>query len=150
MVKDTPPDVSRSTRLSEVMVREVVSLQINDRTSLVDTLMKFNPIHHIPVVEGTVLKGLISQGDLYRNMLSTYYYDSEREQHSFLDNFMELPNIMTRDPISMTPDNTVGEALDTMLEYKLGCIPIVDSSNELVGIITSTDMLRFFKKVIPR
>ena len=142
--------ISRDTPLSQVMARNVITLQIDERTSQVDTLMKAYPIHHIPVMKGRVLKGLISQGDLFRNMLSTHFYDSEKEQHSFLDNFLALTNLMTEDPITLGEENTLGEALDAMLEYRVGCIPIVDSSNELQGIVTTSDLLRMFKQVLPK
>ena len=142
--------ISRETPLSQVMARNVIALQLHDRASMVDTLMKAHPIHHIPVMDGKVLKGLISQGDLFRNMLSPHFYDSEKEQHSFLDSFLAIPSLMTEDPITLGPDNTLGEALDLVLEYRVGCIPIVDESNELLGILTTSDLLRLFRQVLPK
>lgn len=136
--------VNRDTPLSEIMIRSVIALQIHDRASLVDTLMKNHPIHHLPVVEGNVLKGLVTQRDLYRNMLSAYYYDEEKDQHSFLDNFTDIPSIMTKDPITLTPEDTLGQALHLVLEYRIGCIPVVNGKNELQGIITDSDLLRLF------
>ena len=46
------------------------------------------------------------------------------------------------DPVTLRVDATVGEALQIMAEYKIGGIPIVNSSNELQGILTNRD-LRF-------
>jgi IMP dehydrogenase len=46
------------------------------------------------------------------------------------------------DPITLSPDATVGEALVLMIENKIGGIPIVDAQHKLVGILTNRD-LRF-------
>jgi IMP dehydrogenase len=46
------------------------------------------------------------------------------------------------DPVTLTPDATIGEALRLMRENKIGGIPIVDAQNKLVGILTNRD-LRF-------
>lgn len=49
---------------------------------------------------------------------------------------------MITDPITLTPDGTMGDALDLMAEYKISGVPIVTSDGDLVGIITNRD-LRF-------
>lgn len=51
-------------------------------------------------------------------------------------------NGMILDPISITPNKTVADALSLMTEYKIGGIPVVDESKRLVGIVTNRD-LRF-------
>jgi CBS-domain-containing membrane protein len=145
MVDLQAKNIGRDTPLSDIMIREVITIQIDDKSSVVDTLMKLNPIHHLPVLEGKVLRGLISQRDLYRNMLSGAFYDSEVEQHSFLDNFTDIPSIMTRDPITLSPEQTLGEALHLVLEYRIGCLPLVNDRNEMQGIVTDSDLLRLFR-----
>lgn len=140
--------ITKDTPLSKVMSRNMITLQLDDRTSLVDILMKHNPIHHLPVLQGKVLKGLVTQRDLYRNMLSTYFYESEKEQHEFLDTFTDLSSLMTKDPLTLTPDQTVGEALHLVLEYRVGCVPIVNEKNEIQGMITDSDLLRLFWKML--
>jgi IMP dehydrogenase len=51
-------------------------------------------------------------------------------------------NGMILDPIVIDPDNTVGDALNLMKEFKIGGIPVVDKNKILVGIVTNRD-LRF-------
>lgn len=51
-------------------------------------------------------------------------------------------NGMISNPVSILRDKTVGEALTMMAEYKIGGIPVVDTENHLVGIVTNRD-LRF-------
>jgi IMP dehydrogenase len=49
------------------------------------------------------------------------------------------------DPITLHPDNSIGDAFDIMSEYKIGGIPIVNKEGILVGILTNRD-LRFCKQ----
>lgn len=51
---------------------------------------------------------------------------------------------MIQDPVTLKKDNTVGDAQNTMREYSIGGIPIVDENNTLIGIVTNRD-LRFEK-----
>ena len=139
----------RSTPLEEVMARDLVTVQRDDRSSAVDLLMKHHPIHHVPVLQGETLCGLIAQRDLYRTMLSTLYYEDERELHSFLDNFTDIASIMTPDPLTLRPSQTLGDALELMLQRKIGCVPIVDDRQRLLGIVTDSDLLRILDGVLP-
>ncbi|NND62785.1 MAG: IMP dehydrogenase [Flavobacteriaceae bacterium] len=51
---------------------------------------------------------------------------------------------MIQDPVTLKKDATVGDAQNTMREYKIGGIPIIDDSGKLIGIVTNRD-LRFEK-----
>lgn len=53
-------------------------------------------------------------------------------------------NGMISDPVSISPEKTVGDALSMMREYKIGGVPVVDTNNKLIGIVTNRD-LRFQK-----
>ncbi|MEA5129219.1 MAG: IMP dehydrogenase [Proteiniphilum sp.] len=55
-------------------------------------------------------------------------------------------NGMILNPISITPDRKVSDALAMMSEFKIGGIPVVDGDNRLVGIVTNRD-LRFEKSM---
>ncbi len=59
-------------------------------------------------------------------------------------------NGMILEPVTLQPENTVQDALDMMAEYSIGGIPVVDTNNKLVGIVTNRD-LRFernFSKLV--
>jgi CBS domain-containing protein len=144
-----PGPYHRGTPLREVMVRDVIAIQLHDKSSLVDVLMKHHPIHHLPVLDGEVLRGLIAQRDLYRSMLSALYYEDERELHAFLDDFTDVASIMTAEPLTLGPEDTLGAALELMLEHKIGCVPVVDERNRLLGILTDSDLLRVLQAVLP-
>lgn len=76
-------------------------------------------------------------GVIHKNM-------SIEEQAKQVKAVKRAENGMILDPISITPDKTVANALALMAEYKIGGIPVVNQDNLLVGIVTNRD-LRFEK-----
>jgi acetoin utilization protein AcuB len=54
---------------------------------------------------------------------------------------------MHRGVITVNPETFASEAASKMAENKIGALPVVDKDNKLVGIISSTDILRVFSKI---
>jgi len=54
-----------------------------------------------------------------------------------------VSDIMTRDVITTSPNATVNEAAEAMAERKIGCLPVVEEGNKLVGLVTETDVLNY-------
>ena len=55
---------------------------------------------------------------------------------------MRAVDVMTVDPVSISPDDSIVEAIRLMLQRKFSGLPVVDSSGSLVGIVTEGDLLR--------
>ncbi len=90
------------------------------------------------VTEATLAIALAREGGigiLHKNMS----IDQQAEQ---VRKVKRSESAMIIDPVTLTADATIGDALRQMRENKIGGIPIVDSSNKLVGILTNRD-LRF-------
>ena len=51
---------------------------------------------------------------------------------------------MTTDPVTVSPDDDLAEAVELLIEQKIGGIPVVDEAEGLVGIVTYVDVLRCF------
>ena len=49
---------------------------------------------------------------------------------------------MTRDPVTVHPDDPITRAIDIMAREKYGAIPVVDKENTLVGIVSQIDFLK--------
>ncbi len=74
-------------------------------------------------------------GILHKNL-------SIEEQCHEVDKVKRSESGMIRNPITLTPDKTIGDALEIMKKYRVSGIPIIDKNNKLVGILTNRD-LRF-------
>lgn len=55
---------------------------------------------------------------------------------------MQAAEIMTRQPVSVTPDATIVEAAKLMLQHRISGLPVADSSGAVVGLLTEGDLLR--------
>jgi IMP dehydrogenase len=78
-------------------------------------------------------------GVIHKNM-------SIAEQAKQVKRVKRAENGMIFDPVTINKDQTAGDALALMSEYKIGGIPVVDQDNKLIGIITNRD-LRFEKEM---
>ena len=49
---------------------------------------------------------------------------------------------MTRDPVTVSPGTSAGDAARLLVRRKIGCLPVVDAKGATVGLVTETDLLR--------
>jgi acetoin utilization protein AcuB len=57
---------------------------------------------------------------------------------------MPVRDVMTTEPIFISPNDDLEEAVELLIEEKIGGIPVVDETEGLVGIVTYIDLLRCF------
>ena len=55
---------------------------------------------------------------------------------------MRAADVMTLEPVSISPDASILEAIRVILQRKFSGLPVVDSNGSLVGIVTEGDLLR--------
>ncbi|MFM5898029.1 MAG: chloride channel protein [Dolichospermum sp.] len=127
--KDNNEDILTQLTAQDVMQRIVETLEADMK---VDEVIKaFSRSHHrgFPVVENNKLVGLISQTDLQkiRNHLSP--------------NETLLKEIMTPQPVTVTPTNSLSHVLYLLDRYKISRLPVVEGK-KLIGIITRADIIR--------
>lgn len=112
-----------------------------DANSLLDAilLMRRSGFRHLPVVNGERLVGIITERDVFRLAPSMLVKPSALEYNALLED-TPLAKVMTRNPITVTPDSRVLDAVSILYYKKVGCLPVVENGR-LIGIITVTDML---------
>jgi len=96
-------------------------------------LMNESGLHHLPVLDGSNrLVGIVAERDL---LLAA-------SQH--LQSVIEIGEVMHRDVVTATRDMPVAEAAALMLNHRIGGLPVVDARQNVVGVITESDVLRAF------
>jgi CBS domain-containing membrane protein len=130
-----------STKVSAIMTRTVESLRPGEPLSRADALIREKRYRHFPVVEKGRLVGILSERDVLRAALSTASGPSHQVQTDFLAT-VKVEEVMTRDVVTITPDEDVKDAALTMLSGSIGCLPVVERE-AVVGLVTESDILRF-------
>ncbi len=127
------------------MASPPVTVKETDDLHVVQDKFITHDIRHLPVLnDAGCVVGLISQRHLFkvhsprRLEDGSWYYDQE-----MLDGFI-LKNVMIKEPFLLQADNTLHEALSAMAKSRFGCIPVVDRYRLPLGIITRSDILKYF------
>ena len=140
------PGGAAAPRVRHYMTPNPQSLQVSDRLLDAVLLLRGANLRHIPILSDGRLVGLLTDRDVWRfspTMLVPL------PQHEYNRVFEETPvgKIMTRDPVTISSDAPLAEAVQLLSQNKLGCLPVVDQ-DQLVGIITMRDMLRALDDLI--
>jgi acetoin utilization protein AcuB len=127
---------------ADVMTKDPVTAAADATVGEVMSILHDLDARHLPIVEGRQLVGIISDRDLRAfgasELLTLEGLEDRRER-------LETPisDVMATDVISLEPETELAEVVDTMLDQRVGAIPIVDRhSDELVGIVSYVDVLR--------
>jgi CBS domain-containing protein len=137
-----------NTLVRDIMPRKMVTISESDRLSTVEDIMTLGRVRHMPVVHGGKLVGVVSERDLLRASLSNLTEFGSEERRAFL-HVVEIGRVMSAPAITIGPDDSVEDAAKVMAERKIGCLPVVDVGDVLLGLITETDVLRYFAGVEP-
>jgi CBS domain-containing protein len=132
----------RPLRVRDWMTREVATVRRNDRLTLADDLMRLGRVRHTPVLDdhSDELVGIVSQRDLFRGALARALGYGAHAQDRVLATLV-IKDVMTTDPVTISPDATLADAARLMEGRKIGCLPVVEDG-ALVGILTESDFLR--------
>ncbi len=114
------------------MTRNVVVVSAGDTLKLAARLMKERRIHHLPVLEGDELAGIVTDSDIRNAALGEGAGGGAMERL--------VGEIMTRDPVTVGPWDTVEDALLILHQRRFGALPVVEG-HRLVGIISKADIL---------
>ena len=104
-------------------------------------LMKENEIRRLPVVDDGQLLGILTRGDV-RGAQPSDATSLTIWEMNYLLSELKVRTLMTPKPITVHDDDTIGEAADLMLRYKISGLPVVDGEGKVVGIITESDIFR--------
>jgi len=103
-------------------------------------LIKDHGLRRFPVVEEGRLVGIVTDRDVRQADISSAIVQERRYVEYILDR-IQVGGIMTSNPITVSPDTSIREAADLILENKIGGLPVVHDGR-LVGIITETDLIK--------
>lgn len=133
--------MKHNTPISHLMSRSVITAHHGDPISKVRALIREHGVHHIPVVNGDQLVGIISWSDILRVSFGDAFQTDERTVDATLDHTLTLEQVMQKNPVTLAETSSVREAAEILAGGSFHAIPIV-SGTKLVGIVTTTDLIK--------
>ena len=128
--------------LADIMTRAVVTVHLDDTLSHIRSIFETSKFHHLLVTDNGELVGVISDRDLLKNV-SPFIGNRLMERNQDVNTLSRRAHqIMSRKPVTGTPETSVCGALQIMLRDNVSCLPVVYENNHIAGIVSWKDILR--------
>lgn len=136
--------------VSRSMTPQVIT--VDKEASIFDAqeIMAKHTIRHLPVIDDEDrLIGIVTDRDI-RSALPTNLIKALDDPFEVKNELakMKIQDVMTKDPFTISPADTIQDALLLIQEKRVGAFPVVDDNGKLKGILSVRDLLRAFTNVL--
>ncbi|MFN0215827.1 MAG: HPP family protein [Saprospiraceae bacterium] len=114
------------------MTKDVITLNPDSMLGEARDIMLSKHIHHIPILNGKKLVGMVTSWDMFKLGKSAEEYST-----------MKVSEVMTTRVATLDPDQHLGAVAEVLTRHLFHAVPIVNDDHELLGIVTSTDIIRY-------
>jgi CBS domain-containing protein len=127
--------------VSTIMTPDVYVVQEN--TSLHDVVRLFRKlkVRHVPVVSGVKVIGILSRTDINRLTFGALIENQEDADEAILE-MLSVTQVMTSNPKSISPDASIKSLAEVFVKEDYHALPVIENG-ELVGIVTTTDVIKY-------
>lgn len=142
--------------VKDIMVKEVITIQKDASVEELSELLIKNKISGVPVTDSDgKLVGIATEGDLiikdsdlhfpryFKLLDSIIYLESLNKFKKNLKKFLgtKVEDVMTAEIKTVKEETPVSEAANIMIKYNINRVPVLDSKDKLVGIVTRADIV---------
>jgi len=129
--------------IKEIMTTDLTTVKKTATSEEIRKIFEKNSFHHLPVVDPAGrLEGIISREDFFRIAYLLNQNLDRKDEATLLFSQAEAMDLMTPQPLSLDPEDTVGLAADIFLANEFHALPIIEDDT-LVGLITTHDLLAY-------
>jgi len=119
----------RNITARDIMITELMTISPAEKVAAADLMMVRNSIGALPVIDDEKLVGIITQDDI---ILSRF---------SISVGGLQVGDLMTRNPITVTPDTTLDKIIEIMVAKQVERLPVI-VEDKLVGLITYGQIMK--------
>ncbi len=134
-----------ATRIGDLMSTNIQTIEQSEDANEAYQLMKKLGIHHLPVVDGDAVVGILSMSDIRKLLFVSEFVNGKVDASTALQTF-SVEEIMTKHVDSIDVNQLVNEAANIFMQHDFSCLPVVDK-DDLVGIVTTTDLLKYYSTI---
>ena len=131
--------------VKEIMSKDLVSASPTDRLIHARRLMLESNVGRLPVLDDDKLVGMITSKDLMRAFIDFRKKVPEKYQKSQIKEVL-VEDIMSHNPTYVSKDMSITEVSEIIMETGYNGLPVVEG-DDVIGIITQTDILRLIEKL---
>lgn len=126
--------------VKDIMSSDITSVSPNERLVHARRLMQDAKVGRLPVILDEELVGMVTSKDLMRVLIDFRKKVPEKYQKSQIKD-VYVEDIMSENPLAISPDASIAEVADIMMDTGYNGLPVVDNG-KVIGIITQTDILK--------
>ncbi len=128
--------------IDKIMSRPLVTVTMDSKLSDVQEVFERERFHHVVVVDDGKVVGVISDRDLLKRL--SPFVGSKLNERKQDENTLNLKahQVMTRNPVTVSPDDSVQVAVELILKHSFRSLPVVENRKP-VGMISWKDILRW-------
>ena len=132
--------MKKRTPVSKIMTSDPISINLTNHVKDAIAIFKDNNIHHLPVVSGDKLIGMISKTDIER---ISYVNDvsNDKAQTAIYD-MLKIEQVMTKQLETVKSEDQIRDAAELLAKGNYHALPVVNEG-KLTGIVTTTDVLNY-------
>lgn len=131
--------------VKEIMSKGVIAISPTERLVHARRKMIESHVGRLPVVDEGNLVGMITSKDLMRAFIDFRKKVPEKYQKSQIKEVL-VEDIMSRNPTVVTKDMSITEVSEIIMQTGYNGLPVIDN-DEVIGIITQTDILKLIEKL---
>ena len=128
-------------KIGDIMTKSVVTVEMDDKLSLVKEIFDNSKFRHLLVIDNGKLFGVVSDRDLLK-AVSPNLGTMVVTHRDLATLNKRVHQIMTRKPITLKADDSISDAAILFNTHRISCIPIVDDRLRPVGIVSWRDLVR--------
>ena len=137
------PLVDKTPTVRCWMTPQIVTIGLDATLRDAQRIFEKRRFHHLIVLDNETPVGVISDRDLLKHISPFVGVRISERAQDVRTLSKRIHQIMTRTLISISPDVAVAEAARRMIESRVSCLPVIDESGRMIGIITMRDLLRW-------
>ncbi len=130
-------------KITAIMTENVLCVDVDEELLRVDSLMKKHKIRHLPVLRKGKLVGIISQTDILRLSFGGIF-EGQGESDLGMFETLRLEHVMVAKPSVANTSDTIADVAQLFVDSNFHAVPVVNDEQEVVGIVSTTDIIRYF------
>ena len=133
--------MKKRTPISKIMTTDVITLNIIDTLETAKELFSKHNIKHIPIVQNKEVIGILSYSDMLRISYAEVS-DDDSSVDTFVYDMYTIKQVMAKNLFMVPPNSTIKDVAKMLNHKEFHALPVVED-NELVGIVTTTDLINY-------